>query len=404
MKVDFYKTRRKEIIKDLPENSFIILTSSQIAQEKTNRNFFYLTGIERENYFYVAEKKNGSVEETMFIPKPDAEKAKWEGRMLTSEEVVGISGVEKIAFSENLEAVIHRKLSSGEYTTVVLDLNPEMYLECEPTNKFSQMLKTRYIYINLVNCYHKIAALRVFKTQDELEAMRKAMDITQKGIESMMKNCKPGMFEYQLDTQFNYILGMDGVQDAGFKTTVAAGGNEFYLHYSELKGNISDGDLVLVDCGAEVDGYCVDISRMFPANGKFNEKQRQIYSIALKANKAVMDIIKPGASFEQVLEVCKYSVFEGLKDLGLVKEYNEVSRYFWHGVAHYVGLEVHDVGSYNQLLAKDMVFTVDAGIYVPEWSVGLRIEDNILVTEDGCEHLSKDILREIDDIENLMRG
>jgi Xaa-Pro aminopeptidase len=165
---------------------------------------------------------------------------------------------------------------------------------------------------------------------------------------------------------------------------------------------IGDGELILSDVGAAYDEYCTDISRVFPANGHFSERQAQIYEVAYAANRAVMQQVRPGVFFPQLNRTCREASFEGLKALGLLDDIADIDKYVWHGVTHHVGLDTHDVGGYDEPMAENMVFVVDAGIYVREWGTGLRIEDNVLVTAEGCENLSAAIPATIAEIESFM--
>ena len=160
--------------------------------------------------------------------------------------------------------------------------------------------------------------------------------------------------------------------------------------------------MILSDVGATYDEYCTDVSRVFPANGQFSERQAQIYRVAYDANRAVMEQVRPGVFFPQLNRTCREVSFEGLKALGLLDDFADIRRYVWHGAVHHVGLDTHDVGGYEEPMAENMVFTVDAGIYVREWGIGLRIEDNVLVTAEGCENLSAAIPGTIEEIESLL--
>ena len=174
------------------------------------------------------------------------------------------------------------------------------------------------------------------------------------------------------------------------------------MHYANPMCALADGELILSDVGAVYDDYGTDISRVFPANGHFSERQAQIYELAYEANRAVMAHVRPGAYFPSLNPICRKVSFEGLKALGLLDDYADISRYVWHGAVHHIGLNTHDVGGYEDPIAENMVFTVDAGIYVREWGIGLRIEDNVLVTADGCENLSAEIPSTMEEIESLM--
>jgi Xaa-Pro aminopeptidase len=217
-----------------------------------------------------------------------------------------------------------------------------------------------------------------------------------------MKVAKPGMMEYELEAEFSHELAAHGQRRTAFPSIIAGGERIFYLHYANPLSATADGELILSDVGAAYDEYCTDISRVFPANGRFSVRQAQLYQVAYAANRALMERVRPGEFFPQLNRVCREVAFDGLKALGLLDDYKDVGKYVWHGAIHHVGLDVHDVGKYDEPTAENMVFTVDAGIYVREWGIGLRIEDNVLVTADGCENLSAAIPATIEEIEGVM--
>jgi Xaa-Pro aminopeptidase len=229
------------------------------------------------------------------------------------------------------------------------------------------------------------------------------MQITEAGIRRMMQFAKPGQMEYEIEAEFNNELVANGQCRPALPSIIASGERNFYMHYASLNGRVLDGDLVLTDVGAAFDEYCTDISRVFPANGLFSERQAQIYQVAYAANRAIMAQVRPGVPFNMPNKVCRGIAYEGLKALGLLEDLADIGRYIWHGTTHHVGLDTHDVGGYDEPMAENMVFTVDAGIYIREWGIGLRIEDNVLVTANGCDNLSASIPATIDEIETLMR-
>jgi Xaa-Pro aminopeptidase len=228
------------------------------------------------------------------------------------------------------------------------------------------------------------------------------MQITAAGIRRLMRVARPGMMEYQLEAEFDSELAAHGQRQTAFPSIIAGGERIFYLHYANPMSALGDGELVLSDVGAVYDDYCTDISRVFPVSGRFSERQAQIYRIAYTANRAVMAEVRPGVFFPQLNRTCREVASEGLKALGLLNDLAEVGRYVWHGAVHHVGLNTHDVGGYEEPMAENMVFTVDAGIYVREWGIGLRIEDNVLVTAGGCENLSAAIPATMEEIERIM--
>jgi Xaa-Pro aminopeptidase len=213
------------------------------------------------------------------------------------------------------------------------------------------------------------------------------------------------MYEYQAEAYFDFELKKAGVRDFAFKSIVASGKNGTVLHYSDNDSIMEDGSLVLCDVGAQWNYYNGDITRTFPVNGKFTPRQRQIYDIVLGGHDLIIDTIRDGVEFASLNEILKKYYAEELKKIGLIKNDNEVSKYYYHGVSHLLGLETHDVGRHNEgLLREGMVLTVEPGLYIEEENIGIRIEDDVLVLKNGCEVLSKDIIRTADDIEKYMGG
>jgi Xaa-Pro aminopeptidase len=210
------------------------------------------------------------------------------------------------------------------------------------------------------------------------------------------------MMEYEVEANFDYVLKCFGVTDYAFKTIAASGVNATVLHYSQNNTKTQDGDLILFDLGAQWNYYNADITRTFPLSGKFTERQKEIYNIVLKAMDDTMAVIKPGVPFAKLNETTRASLAEGLKKIGLIKEDSELSKYYFHGVSHYLGLDTHDVGSRDTELKPGMVLTIEPGLYIEEEKIGIRIEDDVLVTEGGSENLAKDIIRTVEDIEKLM--
>lgn len=215
---------------------------------------------------------------------------------------------------------------------------------------------------------------------------------------AILDNMKSGLYEYQLESYFDQAIKYHGSTSYAFETIAASGKNSCCLHYSKNNCEISDGDLVLFDLGATSDYYCADISRTFPANGKFTPRQREIYDIVLRGQKLVFESIKPGLTTRDLNNILVDFYKVELKKIGLIKEDSEVSKYYYHGVSHHLGLDCHDLCDYTPL-KPGSVITVEPGLYILEESIGIRIEDDALVTEDGCINLSAEIIKEIDEIE-----
>lgn len=404
--------RREKLCRYLNNGEIMILFAGNNVRKSadedypffTNRNFLYLTGIKQANTALLIKKQNDNIQETVYAMMPDEEREKWTGRRFRKEEMIELSGIESVEDISNFEGDVHKYLAMGKYCTVNLcidTLTPSQPMDIE--HEFALKLNSVYPGITVKNIYQIIAGMRRYKSEEEIEAIREGIKITNEGIRRMMKSCKPGMMEYQLESEFDYVLKQYGQRTTAFPSIIASGFRNFYLHYPLPMEKIEDGDLVLTDVGSPYDDYCTDISRVFPSNGRFTERQVAIYNIAFDASRAIMAAIKPGQPFSICNEICRKISFEGLKRLGLIEHFSDIKKYVWHSTTHHIGLDTHDLGGYEDDLAENMVVTVDAGIYVREWGIGLRIEDDILVTSDGCENLSSNIPTTIEEIESLMR-
>jgi Xaa-Pro aminopeptidase len=407
----FYGENRRRVAAHMTGNDAMLFFSGESVRKTadedfpffTNRNFLYLTGIKQEQSALLLLKKDDLISECLFVTKPDFEREIWTGRRFTDAEINEISGVEGVEDINNLSRTLDALLSSQPGMTLWLcfdTLAPERSFDIE--REFAQHIKNRHPHIVIKNSYPLLATMRKIKAPEEIDAIRKAMQITEAGIRRMMRVAKPGMLEYELESEFNSELAAHGQRRTAFPSIIAGGERIFYLHYANPMSVLADGELILSDVGSTYDEYCTDISRVFPANGHFSERQAQIYQVAYAANRAVMAQVRPGVFFPQLNRTCRDFAFEGLKSLGLLDDFADIGRYVWHGAIHHVGLDTHDVVGYEQPMTENMVFTMDAGIYVREWGIGLRIEDNVRVTADGYENLSAGIPATIEEIESLM--
>lgn len=407
----FYIENRQRAAAQITENEAMLFFSGEPVRKTadedfpffTNRNFLYLTGIKQERSALLMQKMGDLLSESLFVTKPDFEQEIWTGRRFTEDEAREISGIEGVEDINHLNRTLDEFLSSRSIATLWLCFDaqaPERSFDFE--REFAKQVQNRHPHVLIKNSYPLLARMRKIKAPEEIDAIRSAMQITEAGIRRMMRTAKPGMMEYELEAEFNHELAAHGQRHTAFPSIIAGGERIFYLHYANPMAALSDGELILTDVGAAYDEYGTDISRVFPANGHFSERQAQIYRIAYEANRAVMAEVRPGVFFPQLNRTCREVSFKGLKALGLLDDFADIRRYVWHGVTHHIGLNTHDVGDYEEPMAENMVFTVDAGIYVREWGIGLRIEDNVLVTANGCENLSAAIPATIEEIEHFM--
>jgi Xaa-Pro aminopeptidase len=287
---------------------------------------------------------------------------------------------------------------------VCLDLERREWSgEQTKTLQFAKHLKEHYTHVASHNIYPEICELRVIKTEKEIDKIKEAIAITKDGIYNVLRNAKAGMMENQLEAHFDFTLKSAGIKDFAFGTIAASGKNATVLHYEHNNAKTNSGDLVLLDLGAQKDYYNADISFTFPVDGTFTPRQKEIYNIVLKALKETTELIKPGLKYAELNEHARKVLADELKKIGLIQDDAELSNYYYHSVGHFLGLDTHDVGSYkDRVLEPGMVLTIEPGLYIEEESIGIRLEDDILVTEDGYENLSKDIIRTVEEIESFM--
>lgn len=411
MNKSFYIENRRRIAAQMPPGDLMLFFSGENVRKTadesypffTNRNFLYLAGVKQEQSALLLHNIDGDVTESLFVLKPDLAQEVWTGRRFTDEELHDLSGIDAIEDIHRLNRVLENLLNSRPAAALWLcfdPLAPDRSFNIE--REFASYIRSHFPHVTIKNSYPLLRRMRTVKTPEEIDAIRQAMRITEAGIRRMMTSARPGLMEHELEAEFNHELAAHGQRRTAFPSIISSGKRNFYLHYALLDGRVANGDLILTDVGASFDEYCTDISRVFPADGHFSERQAQVYQVAYAANRAIMEQVRPGESFQMPNRVCREVTFEGLKALGLLDEFADIGRYVWHGTTHHVGLDTHDVGEYENPMAENMVFTVDAGIYIREWGIGLRIEDNVLVTSNGCENLSVSIPASIDEIEAIM--
>ena len=412
MKTEFVTNNRNKVFKRMLDNSVLILFAGHAPYKRgdekyefsPDRNFYYVTGIDRENQIIMFLKTESARSATLYIERDNGYLAKWVGANMTEDEARLESGIEEISYLDKFYGDLSDTVFKKNIKHIYIDLENREWDAAESESlKFANEFRKKYPAVDMIDAYPFFADLRMIKEPYELDLMRKAVKITTDGLEAMMKNARPGMYEYELEAYFDFVLTKNGVTDKAFKTIVASGERGTILHYSKNNCMAKDGDLVLVDCGAQYGWYCGDITRTFPVNGKYTPLQKQIYDIVLEGQRRVIETIKPGVKFSRLNETLKEFYFEELKNLGLVSSPEEVSKYYFHGVSHYLGAETHDIGRYgDRTLVPGMVLTVEPGLYIEEYGIGIRTEDDALVTENGCELLSDGFMKTTEEIEEFM--
>lgn len=405
---------RSRFMDNIESNSIVLLfagkpckkTGDELYQFTPNRNFYYLTGVQEEEHIVVLSKFKDIRNEKLFLKDLDLDKEMWNGKTLRDSEGKEISGIEDVVYMKDFNSYINGLINGSEEINLYLDLDREDIDEEDSiANIFAKEIRNKYPQVTIKNFSSKIAPLRMIKSEQEITEMQKAIEITIGGVQSLMKNAKAGMKEYQLEAYFDFECKTKGVKDLAFTTIAASGKNATILHYAENNSELKDGDLILFDLGAQWNLYNADITRTFPINGKFTDRQKEVYEAVLRVNKAVIEKIKPGVNSKELNTWSRNLIAEECIKLGLIKEKKDVSKYYWHSIGHSLGLDTHDLGMQGRefIFNEGMVFTVEPGIYISQESIGIRIEDDILVTKDGCEVLTKNMIKEINEIEELMK-
>jgi Xaa-Pro aminopeptidase len=412
MDKDFFVNNRTHLYEKLEDCSLLVLFAGMAPQKSAdeaysfvpNRNFFYLTGIDEPKIIFLAHKANHKVEEYLFIEPSDPLLEKWTGKTISKEEASNVSGITNIQFIEQFESLLSRTLFRNSLANICLDLERRELDQLTTTaQQFASKIQMNYPYLQIKNVYPDICELRVYKTPDEIVEIKKAIKNTYEGIKNVMSHAKAATKEYQLEAYFDFTLKSEGVKDYAFNTIVASGKNGTVLHYDKNNATIEEGSLVLLDLGAQYNYYNADISYTFPVNGKFTEIQKTYYNIVLKALRETTELIKPGVPYAKLNEHTKKILAEECIKVGLINEENEIGKYYYHGVSHFLGLDTHDVGDYKDLIIQPgMVLTVEPGLYIEEEGIGIRIEDDVFVTAEGHEVLSKEIFRSVEEIEAFM--
>ena len=412
MKTEFHLGNRKRLYDMLPAGSLLVLFSgNQII--KTNdeyypffadRSFVYLTGLEcKEAVLLAAKDAEGSTKEIIYILPPDFLAERWTGTRIRPAEAMAVTGATDIRRVDQFRTDFEKLAVSSNYGMLYLDLFKIHGYEIDrPAHGFERMAKHNHPYLKIGNANALIRKLRLIKQPCEIEALRKAEEITKAGILAMMKASRPGMHEYQYKAEFDRAIGQFHPKGPGFPPIISAGRNNFCIHYYAYAGQAHDGDMVLNDVGGQWDNLIADVSRGWPCNGRYSDKQRLLYECALATSDHMFEIIKPGMRMGDVDAIIRRYNCDRLKDAGVLSSYDQISTYMWHAGAHHIGYDVHDVVEIPETVAPGMVFCIDVGIYHEEWGIGFRIEDNCLITPDGCENISGAIPRRIEDIEDFM--
>ncbi|MEJ2128480.1 MAG: Xaa-Pro aminopeptidase [Woeseiaceae bacterium] len=394
---DIFKARRQAVMEAMDGGVAVLYgggAGGGIVQEGfvQESSFYYLTGVSEPGAALILAPGDHRFNEILFLQRRDVEDENWNGRR----EPLGDALNEKYGF----EQVLRINTLPGTLTAMLQQDQQAVFLgpvvgansEIPASLKILRDAQARVPGATLVNMADLLPEMRRIKDDGEIELIQQAVDITGKGIVAAMQAVEPGMMEFQLQSVVEHTYEMEGAQFLGFSTILASGPNTTVLHYGRNNQPIAESGLVLVDTGAAVNHYTADVTRTFPVSGTFSARERELYELVLKAADAATKEVKVGAHYYDDIHMTAKSI---LDEAGYGK-------YFIHGVGHFVGLDVHDVGNRRLPLKEGVVITIEPGIYIPEEGIGIRIEDVVLVTRDGPVVLSRRIPRTVEEVEAAM--
>ena len=419
-----FTRNREKLTKRLLPKSVAILNSNDIMPTnadgtmpfRQNSNLLYLSGIDQEESILLLapDFPDPKFREVLFLKETSELIAIWEGHKYTKEEATSTSGVPTVMWLEEFEKTLYTILAESDH--IYLDSNEHIRnaSETETRNdRFGKWCREKYPLYNYERLTPILYDLRPIKEQEELTVLQHACDITEIGFRRVLELTKPGVWEYELEAEYAYEFIRNRSKGFAYDPIIAGGANACVLHYIDNNCQLKDGDLLLMDVGAEYANYNADMTRTIPVSGHFTKRQRAIYDAVLRVKNAATEMLVPGNVIpEYHREVGKVMESElialGLLDKTDIKNQNPdwpaYKKYFMHGTSHHLGLDVHDVASIYKKFEPGMVFTVEPGIYVREEGIGIRLEDNVVITQKGHHNLMRNIPIHAEEIEDLMQN
>lgn len=407
----------------IPAGKEVIRNNDVHYRFRQQSDFYYLTAFPEPDAIAVLIPGHPEGEYILFCREHDPKQEQWTGPRSGQQGAVNDYGADKSYPLAEINTRLPKLLRERQqiYYSLAHDRALDQLVNQWLVDIRQEVRRGVNAPWQIIDIDHYLHEMRLIKGPQEIELMQKACEISSKAHIKAMQHCQADMYEYELLAEISYIFQQHGCMHHAYDAIVGAGKNGCILHYIDNNDRCHDGDLVLIDAGAEYQGYAADITRTFPVNGRFSPEQKAVYEIVLNAQVAALELIKPGVAWNKIQETVINVISQGLIDLGLIKgtldsclEEKSYQKFYMHNFGHWLGMDVHDVGTYKidgnwRQLEAGMVLTVEPGIYIAAdkdvdqtwWNIGIRIEDDILVTKSGCESLS-DVPKTIDDIEAIM--
>jgi Xaa-Pro aminopeptidase len=420
---EIFVKNRERFISRMQKNSIAVFVSNDevpvngdaIYSFKQNSDVFWLSGVMQEDSMVILfpDNPDPKYREVLVLVRPNELKEKWDGKRLRVNEAQEMSGIKTIVWLDSLDALLQVWIHLAD--NIYLDSNEndrKASLVRSRDYRFIDEMKNRYPLHNYLRAAKIMKDLRAIKTALEVEVLQKAIDITESTFRRLLKFVKPGVMEYEIEAEIFHSFLSQRATGVAYGSIIAGGDRARTLHYVSNNAECKDGELILMDFGAEYGGYCADLTRTVPVNGKFGRRQKTVYNACLHLHDYAKSLLKPGITIVDYTDKVGEEATQQFLKIGLIRksdvknedpENRAYRKYLYHGISHHLGIDVHDLGTKTEPIKAGMVFTVEPGIYIEEEKMGVRIENNLWITKNGNKDLMKNIPITVEDIEALMK-
>ncbi len=413
---------RKRFAANLKPNSIALFTSNDILPTNAdgsigfvqNSDLFYLTGVDQEETMLLIypDAVNGTHKEVLFVKETSELMAIWEGAKLNKEQATATSGIKNVMWNHGFDTFLKSVIFQAEHVYLNSNEHSRRSIDTETAEmRFNKIFIAKHPLHKIERSAPIMHKLRAIKSKYEVDLIQQACNITEKGFRRLLKFVNPGVTEYQIEAELIHEFVSNRSRGFAYGPIIASGKNACVLHYIDNNKECKAGEVILLDVAAEYGNYASDLTRCLPVSGKFTARQKQVYSAVLRVMKGATAMLTVGNNIPDYHKAVGAIMEKELVDLGLITmddikkqnpDWPAFKKYFMHGTSHFMGLDVHDVGDFNRKLEAGMVFTCEPGIYIPEENLGIRLENDILVTEKGPFDFMKSIPLEAEEIESLM--
>lgn len=418
-----YVENRKRFMKAMKPNSIAIFAANPVLPEngdavynyKPNSDIIWLSGIRQEQTWVILYPDNAdtTAKEVLVIQRPNELLEKWNGHLLRPDEATALSGIQKVMYVDEFAASLHVWMHHADIVYLNSNENDRLNLSLHRSDLWYVMqIMENYPLHQYERAARIMKKLRAVKTKAEIEQTQIAIDITAKAFDRVLKFVKPGVMEYEIEAEITHEFIRNRATRHAYGCIIASGDSARVLHYVENNKECKDGDLLLMDFGAEYANYNADLTRTIPVNGKFTKRQKEVYNACLEVHKYCASILKPRINYAEYITKVNAFMEKQLIKIGLISKSDIKNqdpanpawrKYFYHGIGHHLGIDVHDVGTRNEPVIEGMLFTIEPGIYIEEEQMGIRIENNYWLTKSGNIDLFKGIPITVEEIEAVMK-